>query len=226
MNASTVSSLPIPLLEEASALELDLFHRFETSLETRYTFISVPSLIHRSTVERQGVVPWERVFKVNESYALSGSAEQGILEVFANQVAHPKRYWAKNQCFRPEDPTVPWVRLWEFQKVELFSFCEEGNWEEEFNGLLTTATEFLQILGVTFRVREVTHEDPGYHIKKSDIEVLTSTFGWLETHSCTYFGEEQTRRFGIQGATHTISNTGLASPRILVPLLEAKGWKL
>ena len=62
-----------------------------------------------------------------------------------------------------------------------------------------------------------------HHVLKKDIEVLTTTYGWMETHSCTYFGEEQTKRFGITGLTHTISNTGVASPRILVPLLERAG---
>ena len=57
-------------------------------------------------------------------------------------------------------------------------------------------------------------------MKKYDIEVKTKQYGWMETHSCTYFGEEQSKRFEITGATHTISNTGIASPRILIPFIE------
>ena len=52
---------------------------------------------------------------------------------------------------------------------------------------------------------------------------MTHQYGWLETHSCTYFKDEQTKRLGISGGLHTISNTGIASPRILVPFIERNG---
>ena len=66
----------------------------------------------------------------------------------------------------------------------------------------------------------MTEKDEGYHLEKKDVEVLTETYGWMETHSCSYFGHEQTRRFDIGGGMTTISNTAIASPRILVPFLE------
>ena len=49
---------------------------------------------------------------------------------------------------------------------------------------------------IEFRVVDVTKLDLGYHVKKYDIEVKTKQYGWLETHSCSYFGEEQSKRFG------------------------------
>ena len=86
--------------------------------------------------------------------------------------------------------------------------------------MLTNATSFLDKHNIEYRVVNVTKIDYGYHIKKYDIEVKTKQYGWLETHSCSYFDEEQSKRFGITGATHTISNTGIASPRILIPFIE------
>lgn len=204
----------------ATSLELDLFTRFNSGLHDAYTYLSVPSLVQRSTIERQGAIPWDWTLKVVGDQALSGSAEQGILEHFADQEVAPKRYWAHNQCFRNEDHYEGWLRLREFRKTELFSFCHEKQWETEFEALLSTATRFLKELDLTYRVVDKTKDDPGYHVQKYDVEVLTKTYGWIETHSCSYFGEEQSRRFGITGATHTLSNTGLASPRILIPLLE------
>jgi uncharacterized membrane protein (UPF0182 family) len=62
--------------------------------------------------------------------------------------------------------------------------------------------------------------NPGYHVFKKDVEVHTEAYGWIETHSYTYFGYEQVKRHDIRGDVHTISNTGLASPRILIPFLE------
>lgn len=104
--------------------------------------------------------------------------------------------------------------------LELFA----GREVERFGFLLENAISFLRLLGLE-RIRTVdcTDSDPGYHERKVDIEVWTEAYGWLETHSCTSFGREQSRRFEITGADHTLSNTGIALPRILVPLMEAEG---
>lgn len=198
-----------------SFLEWDLFDRFHRLLVAlHFTPLSIPSLITRRTIERQNVVRWEQCFRVNDHLALSGSAEQGILEAFADQTVSPGRYWAHNQCFRPEDGVVERVRLYEFRKTELFSFVDPRDAASEFDHLLAVPEAFMQGLGLTVR-RTDQSGDPGYHQRKVDLEVLVPNFGWLETNSCTYFGDEQTRRFGISGGCHTISNTGLASPRIL-----------
>lgn len=133
------------------------------------------------------------------------------------------RVFADNQCFRNERAYVGFKYLREFRKLEQFVFCGPTNWEENFGLVMMIARDLLAHHRIKHRVVDVTERDPGYHILKKDIEVLTTTYGWLETHSCTYFGEEQTRRFGITGLTHTISCTGLASPRILVPMLERLG---
>ena len=86
--------------------------------------------------------------------------------------------------------------------------------------MLDNSTNFLKDYSIKHRIVNVTNIDPGYHIKKYDIEIFSKNSGWVETHSCSYFGEEQTKRFNISGATHTISNTGIATPRILIPFIE------
>ena len=215
-----------------SSLEARLFKAFRSILTRSYGFkyLSVPTTITRQTIERQGVIPWEWVVRLSDNLGLAGSAEQGILEHFADQRVGKKgekslRVFAENQCFRDEGKFEGLKYLLEFKKLELFSFCTAEEADPEFNLLLSVAQIPLDQHKIEYRTVDVTTRDPGYHIKKVDIEVLTKTYGWLETHSCTYFGEEQTRRFGISGLTHTISNTGMASPRILVPLLERKGIK-
>jgi seryl-tRNA synthetase len=79
---------------------------------------------------------------------------------------------------------------------------------------------FLKNNNIEYRLVDVTNTDKGYHKKKVDIEIFTKKYGWLETHSCSYFGDEQVKRFDIKGNIHTLSNTGVASPRILIPFLE------
>ncbi len=151
---------------------------------------------------------------------LAGSAEQGILERFTNQKVEPRLIYAKNQCFRNEMHYEGLFKVQEFIKVEQYCFATKETWEERFDFLLESATSFLKKLDVEFRIVDMTKKDPGYHIKKYDIEIKTNAFGWMESHSCSYFGEEQSKRFGITGATHTLSNTGIASPRILIPFIE------
>lgn len=206
---------------KTSALEKRLFDDMESRLiEADFKYLSVPSLVTRETYERQGVVPWSVVFKVDANYALAGSAEQGILEMFTNKEVGQELFYAKNQCFRAESEFEGMKRLREFNKLEQFAFCYPGYVEYYFEKMLDLATGFLKDHGIEYRVVDATERDPGYHRRKFDIEVLTHTYGWLETHSCSYFGTEQVRRFGIQGNIETLSNTGIASPRILVPFLE------
>ena len=66
-------------------------------------------------------------------------------------------------------------------------------------------------------------------LKKYDIETwMPSRKGYGETHSCSTFYDFQARRLGIKYEdkdgkkkfVHTLNNTCIASPRILIPLLE------
>lgn len=203
---------------ELSLLEKTLMDEFSERLESRgFRYLSVPSIITDHTFRRQEI-PTETL-RVGDG-VLAGSAEQGILEIFADTYVEPSLIYAKNACFRSENKYDELRRLKEFNKLEQFAFCYENDWRDTFELLLGNATDFLEDKGIRHRVVNMTEKDEGYHVLKYDIEIFTETYGWLESHSCTYFGEEQARRFGITGAMHTISNTGIASPRILIPFIE------
>jgi seryl-tRNA synthetase len=108
----------------------------------------------------------------------------------------------------------------EFQKIEQFSF--EKTKAEALLTLLEfmeNTQKFLSSKCIKHRVVDQT-KDEGYHEIKMDIEIETKTFGWIEVGSYTYFGQEQSKRFDITGATHTVSGTGLAFPRVLIPIIE------
>lgn len=208
---------------KTSMLEADLFRDMETILRFNgFQLLSVPSIVTKETYERQGTIPWERVFRLNDDLALAGSAEQGILEMFTGKTVNKlSKFYAKNQCFRNESkPYEGLKRLREFTKMEQFIFCPEDRHKEMFDLSLNIALNFLRSHNIECRTVDTTKTDEGIHLKKVDVEVYTKTYGWLETHSCSYFGHEQTRRFDIQGGMTTISNTAIASPRILVPFLE------
>ena len=207
---------------ELSQLEKKLFIEFEDRLDSKgFRYLSIPSLTRWDSFERQDIEDIVKSLSVDHIHNLSGSAEQGILQYFSDSMVEPQLIYSKNQCFRHEDYNYEGLkRCKEFVKLEQFCFCNNYDWEEKFELLLTNATSFLNKHNIEFRVVDVTKLDLGYHVKKYDIEVKTKQYGWLETHSCTYFGEEQSKRFGITCATHTISNTGIASPRILIPFIE------
>lgn len=204
---------------EFSKLERNLFREFENMLELQgFTYLSIPSLMSNETLKRQEI--GINSLGISKEQLLTGSAEQGILEYFADSEVKEQFIYAKNQCFRNEEKYYGLKYCKEFLKLEQFCFTTSENWEKNFNFLLQNAVDFLIRHDIKYRIVDTTKIDEGYHKLKYDIEVLTKEYGWLETHSCTYFAEEQSKRFGITGATHTISNTGIASPRILVPFIE------
>lgn len=207
---------------DLSLLERNLFIEFENMLlEKGYKYLSLPSAGSWSTVEKQGVVTTDYSLGIDETHALFGSAEQGILEYFENkEVNEELLLFADNQCFRNEAHLNGLKTLKEFKKIEQFCFCREENAEKYFNELLNNSISFLEKHNIKYRIVDKTKEDKGYHYKKYDIEVKTKMYGWMETHSCTYFKDEQVKRFNITGGMHTISNTGIASPRILIPFIE------
>ena len=210
------------LNEELSKLEFDLFREFEDILlEKGYEYLSIPSAGTWELIDRQGVVGRHQTLYIDERHALNGSAESGILEYFMDkEVKEERKIFSFNECFRKELNVDGLIRLRDFKKIEQYIFCKPENAEKYFNEVLTNSTKFLEKHGIEYRVVDKTTEDPGYHVKKFDIEVKTRKYGWLETHSCTYFGDAQTKRLGIKGGLHTISNTGIASPRILIPFIE------
>jgi seryl-tRNA synthetase len=186
-----------------------------------FTYLSVPSSIKLETVQKQDENL--HTYFYEHGVALSGSAEQGILEMFeGKEFDTPMTYFAENTCFRVEPVFEGLKTLREFRKVEQFVFTDENNWSIFFEVCLRNAELILDQFSIRHRRREIfKEEDPGYYKKKVDIEVMTEKYGWMETHSCTYFGTEQSDRFGIGGScNHTISCTGVAVPRTLIPVIE------
>ncbi len=149
----------------------------------------------------------------------------------------PKRYCGISPCFRREagtygKDTKGLYRIHQFQKVEQVVLCEN---DPEVSAamhkeLLTNAEEVLQALKLPYRVVDVCTGDMGRgQVFKNDIETwMPSRNGYGETHSCSTFYDFQSRRLNIKYEdvdgkkrfVHTLNNTCIASPRILIPILE------
>lgn len=206
-----------------------------------FSYWQVPSSVRTETYRRQGIFEKETGEQIlgqpvatsehtDTGHRLAGSAEQGILERLSGRhVDETLRIVAHNTCFREEPGYGGLKRVREFQKVEQYMCTHNGSnaQEDAFNEILQNALDFLERIGLTHRRVINSDADPGYHIKKWDIEVHTEAYGWMETHSCSMFQTEQADRYGITGpCRYTLSNTGIASPRVLIPLMEREGIKV
>lgn len=159
----------------------------------------------------------------------------------------PKRYAGLSNCFRREAGTYGkdthgLYRIHQFQKVEQVILCEN---DPEVSAalhaeILQNAEDVLQALNLPYRVVAVCTGDMGRgQVYKNDIETwMPSRKGYGETHSCSTFYDFQCRRLNIKyeenpsthstgsGLTavrkfcHSLNNTCIASPRILIPILE------
>jgi len=209
----------IPQLSfQESEWERDLFRSFEDRLIAEgFRYLSVPSSITWEMLRAQGF--GYETLAVDDTHVLTGSAEQGLLAHYAGLEVEPHRVYALNQCWRLESEFEGFKRCKEFKKLEQFSWCSPDTWQDEFYLLLSTVTDFYESHGLSWRIVDCT-SDAGSHEVKKDIEVLTEQYGWLEMNSCSHFGFLHRDLLGIQGEVHSISNTGLASPRILIPFRE------
>lgn len=149
----------------------------------------------------------------------------------------PKRYCGISNCFRREAGTYGkdthgLYRIHQFQKVEQVILCKNDPQESEkmHAEILQNAEDILQALKLPYRVVDVCTGDMGRgQIYKNDIETwMPSRKSYGETHSCSTFHEFQSRRLnikyeaadGTKKFVHTLNNTCIASPRILIPILE------
>ncbi|CAN5150969.1 serine--tRNA ligase [soil metagenome] len=147
------------------------------------------------------------------------------------------RFAGISACFRREAgaagrDTKGLYRVHQFQKVEQVVFCpnDEEVSEQEHMRLLKNSEEIVQALELPYRVVAVCTGDMGLgQVRKHDIETwMPSREAYCETHSCSTFHDFQARRLGIRYVdadgkkkyVHTLNNTAIASPRILIALLE------
>lgn len=174
---------------------------------------------------------------------LAGTAEVALANFHAGELLTeaqlPMRYAGISTCFRREAGTYGketrgLYRVHQFQKVEMFSYTRPEDSKDEHSMLLSVAEDLLQKLGLCYQVVLNCGGDLGLpQAKKWDIETWMpgmNKFG--ETHSCSNDTDYQARSLNIRFRRssksgdgdieylHTLNNTGLASPRILIAILE------
>lgn len=209
-----------------------------------FTPFIVPQLVKDEAMVGTAYFPagQDQAYRIpGDEVNLIGTAEVPITAYHANEILRadelPKYYVGLSNCYRREAGTYGkdtrgLYRIHQFQKVEQVVLCandpEVSSREHEH--ILNNAEEVLQALGLPYRVVLVCGGDLGLpQIKKYDIETwMPSRRAYSETHSASKFHDFQARRLKIRYRekdgtirfAHTLNNTVIASPRILIPLLE------
>ncbi|MBM2818032.1 MAG: serS [Parcubacteria group bacterium] len=203
----------------------------------------VPSLVRRETLVGTGYLPQgeEDMYKTQDNDYLAGTAEVSTMSYFADEVLNandlPKKIIAFSPSFRREagshgKDTKGIFRVHEFFKFEQVILCEASHEEsvKRHEELLGNAEEIMQALKIPYHIVVNCTGDLGLgQVKKYDIEAwVPSENRYRETHSCSYFHDFQTRRLNIRYKdkdgklrfAHSLNNTAIATPRILVSIIE------
>ncbi len=233
------------LKNEAAQLEFAvLFYTFQKLIAKGYIPLVAPSLVKEFTLLGNGQFPWgkEEVYHLQkDDMYLAGTAEVPVTAYFSDEVLSekdlPKKFVAFSPCFRREagsygKDTKGIYRLHQFTKIEqvIITTADTNNSFTLHEELLANAEEILQDLELPYRVLLMCTGDMGEpQVKKYDIETwMPGRNGYGETMSNSFMGDFQARRLKIRYRgrdgqirfCHTLNNTAIASPRILIPILE------
>ena len=209
-----------------------------------FTPITVPAIAREQAFLNQGQFPGHR----EETYEipadelwLAGTAEVALTSLHSGEIIEasqlPILYAGYSPCFRREAGSAGkdvrgLLRVHQFVKVEQYVICEaDDEVSAKWHGrLLELAEDILRALEIPYQVIETSTGDMGLgKYRMNDIESWVPSLGkYRETHSCSTLHDWQARRANIRYRAadgkvrfaHTLNNTALASPRILVPLLE------
>ena len=209
-----------------------------------YTPMSVPLLMKDEAMRGTGYYPGaeEQTYQMDrDSLNLAGTAEVPVTAYHSGEILSedqlPIKSVAMSTCFRREagaagKDTRGLYRIHQFDKVEQVIIAEndEGKSKVYHQEILANSEAVMQALGLPYRVVNVCTGDLGRgQVQKYDIEAwMPSRNSYGETHSASRFYDFQARRMNLRYKTtgrknvfcHTLNNTVIASPRILIPLLE------
>ena len=223
-------------------LELALVN-YAIQLATKSGFIPVipPVLVKPAAMEGTGFLGQaaENVFHLKEDdFYLVGTSEVPLAAYHMDEILDPAslplRYSGYSPCFRREagsygKDTRGIIRVHQFEKVEMFSFCKPEDALEEHKRLLNWEKEFLNAMEIPYRVIDVATGDLGSSAnRKFDCEAWIPTQNaYREVTSTSNCSEFQARRLNVRmrgenGTTPvaTLNGTLVAIPRMIVSILE------
>ncbi len=233
------------LVGDGALLELAVLRlAVDTVIERGMKLVLPPVMVKERAMTGTGFFPGGR----NEAYAITadelfliGTSEVPLVSMHCDDTLEaeklPIKYAGISPCFRREagaagKDTRGLYRVHQFTKVEQVVFCEpdEALAEKIHHELLGNAEAILAKLEIPYRVALACTGEIGLgQTRKHEVESwMPGRSAYSETHSCSTMGDFQARRSNIRvrladgslGFPYTLNNTAVASPRILIPLLE------
>lgn len=209
-----------------------------------FTPVVPPTMVRESAMYGTGFFPVGRedAYQIAaDDLFLTGTSEVSLVSLYSDTMIDPEqlpiRMAGWSTCYRREAgaagrDTRGLYRVHQFQKVEQVVICEADlqTSEHEHYLLLENAEDILRSLGLPHRVALACSMETGQgQYRKHEIETWMPSRGrYSETHSCSTLLDFQSRRSkiryraadGQRRFAHTLNNTAIASPRILIPLVE------
>jgi seryl-tRNA synthetase len=209
-----------------------------------FSLMTVPALARPAAFVGTGHFPGheEEAYEIpKDELYLAGTGEIALTGLHSGEILEaaqlPILYAGYSPCFRREAGSAGrdvrgLLRVHQFYKLEQYVICpddpgESARWHQR---LLANAEMLLRELEIPYQVIEASTGDMGLgKFRMNDIESWVPSLGkYRETHSCSTLHDWQARRANLRWRdgdrkvryVHTLNNTALASPRILVPLLE------
>ncbi len=213
----------------------------DRALAAGFTPLITPTLVSPAIMQGTGFLGAhsdEIYYLPADDLYLTGTSEVALAGFHADEIidleAGPKRYAGWSTCYRREagsygKDTRGILRVHQFNKLEMFSYCAPAEAEAEHARLVAWQEEMMGLLGLSYRVIDVAAGDLGSSAaRKFDIEAWIPTQGTYReltsTSNCTTY---QARRLNIRyrpdgGSTETVAtlNGTLATTRWLVAILE------
>lgn len=233
------------LLGNLARLEFALMHyAFDFYVGKGFYPMIPPMIVRKEAMTGTGFFPADEneIYAVNEAddhLYLVGTAEVPLAGYHMDEIVEvakePLRYAGYSACFRREAGTYGKdvqgiIRGHQFNKIEMFIFCNPAQSWQEHEFLLQCSEEFLQSLNLHYQVLNMCTGDIGApNAKKYDIETwMPGQNAYRETNSCSNDTDFQARRLnckyvddaGKKQFVHTLNNTGCADLRTLIAIVE------
>ena len=221
---------------------INFFLDYNTNV-SGYKEVMTPFMVSRESMIGTGQIPKleEDMYRIeNENFYLIPTAEVPITNLHSNEILKPDelpiKYCGYSPCFRREagsygKDTKGLLRVHQFNKVEMVKYTKPEKSYNELEGLVSDVEKLLQLLELHYRVVLLCSGDTSFSSAKTyDLEVWSpAEQKWLEVSSCSNFESFQARRANIRFRpshdakpefVHTLNGSGLATPRIMVAVIE------
>jgi seryl-tRNA synthetase len=218
-------------------------YMLDVAREQGYSEIAPPYLVRREAMVGTAQLPKfeDEAYHTDDGLFLIPTAEVPVTNLYAGEILEasqlPIAHVAFTPCWRREagaagKDTRGYIRLHQFEKVEMVRFTTPETSLDELELITTHAEHVLQELGLHYRVLSMCTGDLGFaQWKKYDVEVWAPGMRqWLEVSSCSVFADFQARRANIRYRpspqekprfVHTLNGSALGVPRTYDAVLEA-----